>query len=165
MSSRPPARRASQSRDKVARLVVEFTARPGRDTISARECRRVLSAAAAELGVAAGRLSVLLTGDAEMAAINGAMRGRMETTDVLSFPAGEPLPAPGSDRHLGDIVVSVETASRQAGGAPVGREVLILLFHGLLHLLGYDHESDRGEMMRLQAALVRDLLPGRAPRR
>ncbi|PYT08338.1 MAG: rRNA maturation RNase YbeY [Acidobacteria bacterium] len=81
-------------------------------------------------------------------------------TDVLSFPSGEPFP--GEGRHLGDIVVSTETATRQAhvSGRTVEREVLTLLVHGFLHLLGYDHETDQGEMMRLQRKICGSLIPG-----
>jgi rRNA maturation RNase YbeY len=75
-------------------------------------------------------------------------------TDVLSFPPFEEPPS--SSLFLGDLVVDVPYAARQARrrGHSVGREVQILLAHGLLHLLGYDHEKDDGTMFRLQRRLI-----------
>jgi probable rRNA maturation factor len=85
-----------------------------------------------------------------MAALNRRWRRKDHSTDVLSFPAG------GGDRgFLGDIVISLPYATRQArrrGEAPA-REIDRLLLHGYLHLLGYDHEADEGEMERLEARL------------
>ena len=84
-----------------------------------------------------------------MRALNREWRGMDLPTDVLSFPSG--------DRgFLGDLVIDVPYAARQARrrGHPVAREVKILLAHGLLHLLGYDHETDDGTMFRLQRRLI-----------
>lgn len=163
MSSRPLARINPPGGDH--RLVVELTVRPGWRGASAARCRSVLSGAAARLSVPPARVSVLFTGDEEIARVNRRMRQTPRPTDVLSFPAGDDSPAPGP-LHLGDIVVSIETAARQARARdiPVDREVLTLLLHGFLHLLGYDHESDGGEMMRLQGRLAVQVLPrDRAP--
>jgi probable rRNA maturation factor len=96
-----------------------------------------------------------------MRRLNREWRGEDRPTDVLSFsPAPDPPHpprrlAPGG--ALGEIVVDVPYAARQAEkrGHGVAREVKILLAHGLLHLLGYDHEKDEGEMFRLQARWVR----------
>ncbi|MBK9967283.1 MAG: rRNA maturation RNase YbeY [Holophagales bacterium] len=77
-------------------------------------------------------------------------------TDVLSFPAGDPA-------FLGDVAVDVPYAARQAArrGHSLDREVKLLLAHGVLHLLGHDHETDEGEMFRLQSRLVRKVFgPG-----
>jgi rRNA maturation RNase YbeY len=94
-------------------------------------------------------LSVLLCGDRRMRALNREWRGLDLPTDVLSFPSGE-------QGFLGDVVIDVPYAARQARrrGHAVSREVRILLAHGLLHLLGYDHETDDGTMFRLQRRLV-----------
>ena len=94
-------------------------------------------------------LSILLCGDARMRTLNREWQGLDLPTDVLSFPSGEP-------GFLGDVVIDVPYAARQAKrrGHPVSREVRILLAHGLLHLLGYDHETDDGAMFRLQRRLV-----------
>jgi rRNA maturation RNase YbeY len=95
-----------------------------------------------------------------MRALNRRHRAKDATTDVLSFPAGR-VPDPEGHRHLGDILISVPQAARQAraAGHPLDRELRLLLLHGYLHLLGYDHERDEGTMLRLQRRLARRLLP------
>lgn len=87
-----------------------------------------------------------------MRALNRRFRGKDTPTDVLSFPAGQ-------GELLGDIVVSVPYAARQARrrGERTQREIDRLLLHGYLHLLGYDHETDGGEMDALEAKLKRRL--------
>ena len=94
-------------------------------------------------------LSVLLCGDSRMRALNRAWRATDLPTDVLSFPSGE-------KQFLGDIVIDVPYAARQARrrGHTLRREVQILLAHGLLHLLGYDHEKDGGTMFRRQRQIL-----------
>jgi probable rRNA maturation factor len=112
-------------------------------------------------------LSISLVGDAEIQALNKTWRKKDKPTDVLSFPAA-PLPKglPGL-RPLGDIVISLDTAHRQAQeyARPLNEEVARYLAHGLLHLLGYDHErpAERARM----AAAERKLLgvPGMIPHR
>ena len=97
-------------------------------------------------------ISVLFCGDGRMRALNRRFRGKDTPTDVLSFAAGQ-------GQLLGDIVVSVPYAARQARrrGERTRREIDRLLLHGYLHLLGYDHETDRGEMDALEAKLKRRL--------
>ena len=89
------------------------------------------------LGKAEGELSVLLVDDARIAELNAEWRGVDGPTDVLSFPQGE-------GELLGDLVLSVDTAKRQgdARGHSLHTELRILMVHGLLHLMGYDHELD-----------------------
>ena len=103
---------------------------------------------------ARGTVTVALVGDRRMRALNRAWRGKDATTDVLSFPAGDD---PGPVRHLGDLVISRETAARQARteGHSLATELRVLALHGLLHLLGYDHEGDSGRMARLERRLRR----------
>ncbi len=112
-----------------------------------------------ELGFGGAELSVALVGAAEMAELNARWRGRERPTDVLSFPAldGEPLPAPGL--VLGDVVVCVPVAEAQArrAGHGIERELETLLVHGILHLVGYDHERSRTDARRM-FALQRRLL-------
>jgi probable rRNA maturation factor len=106
-------------------------------------------------------VTVLLCGDAAMRRLNARYRGKDRTTDVLSFPSGgERLP--DGRRPLGDIAIAVPQAARQAraAGHPLSREVRLLVLHGYLHLLGYDHEVDDGTMTRLQARLAKRLLGG-----
>jgi probable rRNA maturation factor len=106
------------------------------------------------------RLSVLLCGDRRMRVLNRRFRRIDRPTDVLSFPsfeAAESRVAARRGEFVGDLVIDVPYAARQARllGHALGREVQILLAHGLLHLLGYDHESDDGTMFRLQRRLLR----------
>jgi probable rRNA maturation factor len=105
--------------------------------------------------VGAASLGVRFASDREVRRANREFRGKDGPTDVLSFPGGE-VPA-GEPRHLGDILISVPTARRQArsAGHGVERELRRLLLHGLLHCLGHDHETDGGEMERLEKRLRR----------
>ena len=115
----------------------------------ARRLRPWLERLVGALAPQAESLGVRFSGDREMRRANRAWRGKDKTTDVLSFP--------GEEGHLGDILISVPAARRQAASAghPVERELKVLLLHGLLHCLGYDHETDQGEMERLERRLRR----------
>lgn len=132
---------------------------------------------------ARGEVAIALVCDRKMRALNREFRGVDRATDVLSFPAtaevapgagiepaghaapdgdgppdaGFPAPAAGLDRHLGDVVIATGVARRQAraAGHPLGAELRRLALHGLLHLLGYDHERDTGQMERLERRLLR----------
>lgn len=99
-------------------------------------------------------LTVRLTSDVEVKRLNRSWRGIDRATDVLSFP-GERTP---EGRHLGDIVIGLPTAARQAreAGHSRDREIRELILHGLLHCLGYDHETDNGTMNRLERKLRRE---------
>jgi probable rRNA maturation factor len=107
----------------------------------------------------AGQVDVLLTDDATMQRLNRSFRGKNKATDVLSFPALDLLPQDGPERHTGDLAISLEIAARQAGalGHSLGDEVRILILHGLLHLAGFDHERDGGEMAAREAELRAEL--------
>lgn len=105
--------------------------------------------ACGRLGVERATVGLMVVGSDEMAAINREHRGRPEPTDVLAFPVDGPdalaWPPDGPPPELGDVVICPEAA----------REPLeTLAVHGLLHLLGYDHEADAGEMLALQDRLV-----------
>lgn len=129
---------------------------------------------------ARGRVAVALIGDAAMRRLNRRFRGVDRPTDVLSFPAtvsgraGRARAVAGSaraagsprgsfdDKHrdisqLGDIAIAVGVARRQAAryGHGLSTEVRVLALHGLLHVLGYDHDRDQGQMLRLEARLRR----------
>jgi probable rRNA maturation factor len=112
--------------------------------------RRLLSRAARAMGDRHREVSVYFCGDRRMAALNRRWRRRDRPTDVLSFPAGG-----AAAGFLGDIVISIPYAQRQAKrrGESPAREIDRLLLHGYLHLLGYDHETDEGEMDALEARL------------
>jgi probable rRNA maturation factor len=117
---------------------------------------------AAQAAKLKGEVSVLMTGDAEMRRLNREFRGKDKTTDVLSFPVNPHEPTDGlcgapEGSVAGDLAISVETAARQAeeAGHSLLVELQILLLHGVLHLAGYDHETDSGTMARKEAALRR----------
>ena len=113
----------------------------------ARTARRLLG----ELGLDGAELSLVLVSDGVMHELNRAWRGKDRPTDVLAFAQreGEGV-AP--DGLLGDVVISVDTARRQAAalGHSLAAEGERLLVHGLLHLLGYDHERSIAEAQRMQ---------------
>jgi len=99
---------------------------------------------------AKGDLCIAVVSDRRMRALNRQFRGKDYTTDVLSFPSEE-------RGFMGDIVIADAVAKRQAreAGHSVQTELRVLSLHGLLHLLGYDHESDDGKMGRIEARLRR----------
>jgi probable rRNA maturation factor len=97
----------------------------------------------------------LITGDAELRRLNREFRGKDEATDVLSFPAeglGKLKHAPPESGYLGDIAISLARARSQGRqfGHTTEDEIRILMLHGVLHLLGLDHESDNGRMARAE---------------
>ena len=94
-------------------------------------------------------LSILLTDDAKIALLNETFRGKKGPTDVLSFPNGEKV---GKRLILGDVVISVDTARRQARdlGRSLKVQILRLLVHGIVHLMGYDHERGGEEERRFK---------------
>jgi probable rRNA maturation factor len=108
------------------------------------------------LDLARAELSISVTDDREIRELNRVFRHRDRATDVLAFAMREGAPAGASGAHrgavravevLGDVVISVETARRQASreGRPLEDEMRMLLAHGLLHLVGYDHQTRRDE--------------------
>lgn len=104
--------------------------------------------------------TIVLVSDRTIRRLNRDFRNQDKPTDVLSFPTGlDDLPHLDKS-GLGDMIISVETARRQAFARhhSLERELCVLVIHGLLHLLGYDHEVDRGEMHRKELKLQRELL-------
>jgi probable rRNA maturation factor len=122
---------------------------------------RVVEAVLAGLGRPGDDVSVLLVADSRMRELNRDWRGKDAPTDVLSFSQVEGEPLAGAPALLGDVVVSVDTLARQArdGGWTDAEELARLLLHGVLHLLGHDHEREdealamRAEEQRLVHAL------------
>jgi len=110
----------------------------------------------------ASTFSVAFISDRRMKELNGFFRGKDSTTDVLSFPHApdefEPSEG-GTQNYLGDIVISVEQAQEQAkeNKLALEDEIKQLILHGLLHLCGYDHETDDGEMNKRELQLRRKL--------
>jgi len=118
--------------------------------VSPRAVAAWVRSAARALGKRSGEASVLLCGDVRTVRANRAWFGRARPTDVIAFPLHE-------DGYWGDILVNLRQARRQARrlGVPFREEVRRLVVHGLLHLHGYDHTADRGEMELLQERLLR----------
>jgi rRNA maturation RNase YbeY len=120
-----------------------------------------------DLGLGQASVAICLISDKQMARLNEAYRHKKGTTDVLSFPAEERRRPrnlwPGlkkvRDAQLGDIAISPVVAKRNAKqyGRKLTEEIQILILHGILHLLGYDHETDRGEMEQVELRLRRRL--------
>ena len=139
-----------------ATLEVAVLNRQRRRRVDARRLRRVLGGAATALGVE-GELALVLAGDRLLRRLNREYRGKDKATDVLAFPAD------GGTDGLGDVVISLDTAARNARGLgrTLARELDVLALHGFLHLLGHDHESDDGAMERLERRLRRRLRIGR----
>ena len=132
-----------------------------------------------ELRLGGSDVTVCLVSDAEIAKMNEAFRKKKGPTDVLSFPtdkkrrkgiyAESPEDTGSKEKHrrkaapdtaesyLGDIAIAPETARRYAkkNGRSVSDELRVLILHGVLHLLGYDHETDRGEMNRIEQKMRR----------
>ena len=135
-----------------------------------------------ELGVQEFAVTVCFVSDIEIAGMNERFRKKTGPTDVLSFPAEKWGLAAGqrrrgrngeaardkkkgrkkgdprtTERYLGDIAISPETARRYAkrNGRSLSNELRVLILHGVLHLMGYDHETDRGEMNRIEQKMRR----------
>ncbi|HEY1768111.1 MAG TPA: rRNA maturation RNase YbeY [Terracidiphilus sp.] len=100
-----------------------------------------------------GQATVLLTSDPAIRRLNRQFRGKNQVTDVLSFPAEELIRS--RENIAGDLAISVETARRQAAEQDhtLAMEIKILILHGLLHLAGYDHDTDEGQMGRRERLL------------
>jgi probable rRNA maturation factor len=113
-----------------------------------------------EREVAKGRrFDCLVTGDAELRKLNLQFRGKDYATDVLSFGAGDATAQASGAPHLGDLAISAARARAQAleFGHTTEDELRILMLHGVLHLLGMDHESDSGRMARAERRWRREL--------
>jgi probable rRNA maturation factor len=118
------------------------------------------------LDLAKAELSVLLTDDAHIRELNEKHRRKAKPTDVLAFPMDETGTGPSGVRLLGDVVISLDTAARQARERRrrLMDEVVHLLSHGLLHLVGYDHRTD-AEERRMNEAAAKLLAASRGPAR
>lgn len=123
---------------------------PASPFLALRQVRRMAEKMLEELRIQSVELSVLLTDDATIHRLNRQHRGKNHATDVLAFPLMDPDDEPLQTLEggaLGDVVISLDTAQRQAGraGQELLAEVRALLAHGILHLLGYDHQTDAEE--------------------
>jgi len=141
----------------VTRVDIRWERRPSKP--AAEILRRVITECLESLGLQDSEVHVLIAGDDRLRHLNDRYLGRDRPTDVLSFPDGDLLP---SGRVLqGEVVISLDAARRQAEelGHDELRELSELTLHGVLHLVGYDHERDQGEMDDLEFRLRRELLP------
>ena len=130
-------------------------------------CRETANAAVAISELTFAEVSVVLGDDAAVAALNGAYRGKPEPTNVLSFPADDGVaasaidPAAGPPRLLGDVIVAYETTAAEAASCrkSLTDHLRHLVVHGVLHLLGHDHQEDveAEAMERLEADILRGL--------
>src|ERR1700676_1107503 len=141
--------------------------------LSTRALERFLLRVRRELDLKQAQVTVCLVSDAEIAGMNQSFRKKRGPTDVLSFPAvklrnprtSRRLAVPSvldsleADTSLGDIAIAPAVAKRNAKnyGRTLPAELKILILHGVLHLLGFDHEADRGEMDRTEKKLRRRL--------
>jgi probable rRNA maturation factor len=141
----------------VSQVQFRWARRPSRP--AAEALRLLIVRALDRLRVADGEVHVLVTDDAQIRELNRQYRGVDTPTDVLSFGDGDELPS--GRRLLGQIVISLDSARRQAEelGHSELEELEELTLHGVLHLLGYDHEQDAGEMAALELDLRGELVP------
>jgi probable rRNA maturation factor len=139
--------------------MIEVVNRQRRRKINSKQWREFTAKALRAIGGDSQSATIVFASDDAVRKLNRNFRGKNSATDVLSFPAeAEPFEVE-TESHLGDIVISVERAAAQAkaNGLSFSGEVEQLILHGLLHLCGYDHESDNGQMNRLELKLRQQL--------
>jgi probable rRNA maturation factor len=149
-------------------VAIEVVNRQRLARIDARRVAGLATATIGAVGKTGASLTVAFVRDPVVQDLNRKYRGKDQPTDVLSFVAadeqpedsGKTLNVGGSSEYLGDVVISTDTAVLQAREAKHSfeREVSELVIHGVLHLCGYDHETDRGQMTRLELKLRKKLL-------
>jgi len=139
--------------------VVEVVNRQRKVRVDSERWRAFAEGALKVVPAGGAGVTVAFVSDRAMRELNRRWRGKAGTTDVLSFPSGQEEFEKGEGASLGDVVISAEQAARQAGehGLDFEGEVAQLILHGLLHLCGYDHETDSGEMNALELTLRRRL--------
>ncbi len=164
---KPPQALRRRARSHARRIRCGVSNRQRRVKVEVSGLRRFVRALHSQLRLGQRWFEVTLVGSREMARLNRTFRSKPHPTDVLSFPwhlnhsAGE-IGVPKQDPlrgFLGDIVISAEIARRNAAQEGHSPEIELrqLILHGALHLLGYDHENDRGEMAALELSLRREL--------
>ncbi|HEY8226365.1 MAG TPA: rRNA maturation RNase YbeY [Pyrinomonadaceae bacterium] len=133
--------------------MVEVVNRQRTSKVPARDWVALATSILKLLGRTDSSATIAFVSDRKIRELNRTFRAMDKATDVLSFPGGE------EGRDLGDVAISIETAKVQAkrSGLTLEREIAQLILHGLLHLSGYDHETDDGEMNRLELQLRRRL--------
>jgi len=139
--------------------MIEVVNRQRRRKIDPRQWREFTEKALRTIGEDGRSATIVFVSDDAIKKLNRRFRGKSLATDVLSFPAGVEFFEEEDGSHLGDVVISVERAATQAkaNGLSFSGEVAQLILHGLLHLCGYDHETDKGGMNRLELKLRRKM--------
>ena len=132
--------------------MIEAVNRQRKIKIDTKAWETFATRAVTAIGNAESSATIAFVSDKTIRQLNRQFRGIDKATDVLSFPADD-------ETNLGDVAISVDTAAAQAkeNGLTFDEEVAQLILHGLLHLSGYDHETDNGEMNRLELRLRRKL--------
>jgi probable rRNA maturation factor len=135
-------------------ITIDMAPRSATSTLSTSALTRFLNRARLAIDLR-GEVDILLANDQTLRQLNKTFRGKNKPTDVLSFPA----PSAFAKKHAGDLAISLEIATHQAHthGHTLSDEIKILILHGLLHLSGEDHETDKGEMAAREATLRREL--------
>ena len=133
-------------------MMVEVVNRQRRVKVDPNEWTTFAEKALDAIGNSGSSATIAFVSNSSIRKLNQQFRGVDKATDVLSFPADEP-------DNLGDVAISVDTAAKQAkeNGLQFDNEIAQLILHGLLHLSGYDHETDNGEMNRLELRLRKKL--------
>ena len=139
--------------------MIEVVNRQRRRQMDSRHWVAIAAKALVAIGRENANATIAFVSDRRMRELNRSFRGLNKTTDVLSFPAGANEFPSTDEENLGDIAISVQRAELQAreSGLSFDDEIAQLILHGLLHLCGYDHETDDGEMNRLEVRLRRRL--------
>jgi probable rRNA maturation factor len=134
--------------------MIEVVNRQRKSKIPGRDWSALANRILERVGRKESSATIAFVSDERIRQLNRKYRGLDRPTDVLSFPAGD-----GDGVELGDIAVSVERARLQAkqNGLTFEQEIAQLILHGLLHLCGYNHETDKGEMNRMELKLRREL--------
>jgi probable rRNA maturation factor len=143
----------------VDEIMIEVVNRQRKLLIDCERWQAFTTRAARVLPVRPAGVTVAFVSDRAMRELNRLWRHKRGTTDVLSFPAGQDEFEKVEGSTLGDVVISVEQATRQAkdNHLTIDQEIAQLILHGLLHLCGYDHSTDNGEMNRLELQLRKKL--------
>ena len=139
--------------------MIEVVNRQRRRKINKKQWRESGERALRAIGSAKRDATVVFVSDRSIRELNRRYRGKNLATDVLSFPTEAELFEVENGSHLGDVVISVERAAAQAkaNGLSFSSEIEQLILHGLLHLCGYDHETDHGQRNRLELRLRRKM--------
>jgi len=139
--------------------VIEIINRQRRHKVQAKRWREFASGASKAFGAGNRDATIVFVSDAAIRKLNRQFRGKDSATDVLSFPSQPESFEADTETNVGEIVISLDRAQAQAkeNGLTLVNEVEQLILHGLLHLCGHDHETDDGQMNRLELELRKKL--------